>query len=67
MTTTYKVTGMTCGGCAKSVETAIKSVAPSAQVSADAASGLVKVEGATEAQVSQAVDDAGFSFVGKQS
>ena len=65
MTDTYKVAGMTCGGCAKSVETAIAALAPGATVSADAKTGLVQVSGATLAQVSQAVDDAGFEFKGK--
>ena len=62
--TTYQVSGMTCGGCAKGVEKAIKAVAPNAQVQADAATGQVTVEGATKEQVAQAVDDAGFTFVG---
>ena len=55
---------MTCGGCAKAVEKAIKAVAPNAQVQADAATGQVSVEGATKEQVAQAVDEAGFTFVG---
>jgi len=66
MTATYKVNGMTCGGCAKSVETSIKAAAQGATASADAATGLVRVDGATEAQVAKAVDDAGFEFAGKQ-
>jgi len=66
MTTTYKVNGMTCGGCAKSVETAIAGIAPGSKVKADAGTGLVSVDGATETQVAKAVDDAGFEFVGKQ-
>jgi copper chaperone len=66
MSTTYKVKGMTCGGCAKSIESAIASVATGAKVKADPASGLVVVEGASAEQVSKAVDDAGFEFVGQQ-
>lgn len=64
MTTTYKVSGMTCGGCAKSVETAITTLAPGSKVSADAKTGLVQVNGATQDQVSKAVDEAGFEFQG---
>lgn len=64
MASTYRVTGMTCGGCARSVETAIKAVAPAATVTVDLAAKAVSVDGASEAQVKQAVDDAGFSFEG---
>ena len=64
MATTYTVTGMTCGGCARSVEAAIKSVAATAKVEIDLAKAAVTVDGATEAQVKQAVDDAGFGFQG---
>ena len=61
---TYRVTGMTCGGCAKSVESAIKSEAPDAKVSVDLGTATVTVEGAVEAQVKKAVDEAGFTFLG---
>lgn len=64
MASTYRVTGMTCGGCARSVETAIKAVAPAASVTVDLAAKAVTVEGASESQVKQAVDDAGFGFEG---
>lgn len=64
MSKSYRVTGMTCGGCARSVETAIKAVAPQATVSIDLASAKVSVDGASDDQVKKAVDDAGFSFEG---
>lgn len=64
MANTYRVTGMTCGGCARAVESAIKAVAPEASVSVDLAAKAVTVEGASEEQVRQAVDDAGFGFEG---
>lgn len=64
MADTYRVTGMTCGGCARSVETAIKAVAPGATVDVDLAAKAVRVEGASTDQVKQAVDDAGFTFEG---
>lgn len=64
MAQTYRVTGMTCGGCARAVETAIKAAAPAAIVTADFAASKVKVEGASEELVKQAVDEAGFSFEG---
>ncbi|CAA7612040.1 MULTISPECIES: heavy-metal-associated domain-containing protein [Magnetospirillum] len=64
MSATYKVTGMTCGGCARSVESAIKSVAPDAKVTVDLGSAAVTVENASEDQVKKAVDEAGFTFLG---
>ncbi|MBC7950311.1 MAG: heavy-metal-associated domain-containing protein [Rhodospirillaceae bacterium] len=64
MSKTYRVTGMTCGGCARSVETAIKAVAPEAGVVIDLANAKVSVEGASDEQVKKAVDDAGFGFEG---
>lgn len=60
----YRVEGMTCGGCARSVEAAIKAQAPQAMVSVDLPSATVTVEGAEEALVRQAVDEAGFAFGG---
>ena len=67
MATTYRVTGMTCGGCARSVESAIKSVAAGAKVEVDLGKAAVTVDGATEADVKKAVDEAGFSFEGQSS
>ncbi|MCR6632273.1 MAG: heavy-metal-associated domain-containing protein [Magnetospirillum sp.] len=64
MTATFRVTGMTCGGCARSVESAIKAAAPGASVSVDLAAAAVKVDGATAEQVKKAVDEAGFGFEG---
>ena len=64
MARTYKVSGMTCGGCARSVEQAIKALAPEAEVSVDLPRGEVTVEGADEPSVSKAVDGAGFDFLG---
>jgi copper chaperone len=65
MSTTFKVKGMTCGGCAKSIESAIASVSIGAKAKADPATGLVVVEGASAEQVAKAVDEAGFEFVGE--
>jgi copper chaperone len=64
MAKTYRVTGMTCGGCARAVESAIKAVAPQASVSIDLDKKAVTVDGASDAAVAQAVDDAGFGFGG---
>lgn len=66
MTTIYKVDGMSCDGCARAVESAIRTAAPEVgAVSVDLAGGRVTVEGAVaEAVVAEAVDDAGFTFAG---
>ncbi len=60
---TYKVDGMTCGGCARSVTNAITKAAPEAKVSVDLPAGAVTVDGpADEAVVRKAVEAAGFEF-----
>jgi copper chaperone len=65
MTKTYKVTGMSCGGCASSVTKAILSVAPKANISVDPSSGLAVVEGdSDEATVKAAIEAAGFGYAG---
>lgn len=62
---TYRVNGMTCGGCANSVTNAIKAKAPDAQVTIDLDAKTVTVEGFDDAAaVEAAVDDAGFEFAG---
>jgi copper chaperone len=64
--TTYRVTGMTCGGCANSVTKAIQTAAPGVEVSVDLDAKTVTVDGdADERAVAQAVADAGFEFEGK--
>jgi len=64
MSDTYKVIGMTCGGCAKSVANAILDAAPDAEVAVNLDEKTVKVNGADEAAVKRAVEDAGFEFSG---
>lgn len=64
MAKSYLVQGMTCGGCARSVENAIKAAVPGASVAVDLPSGKVTVDPADDAKVQQAVDDAGFTFGG---
>ena len=65
MSNTYTVLGMTCGGCAKSVTNAVQDAAPGASVSVDLEAKSVTVDGADELTVKQAVEDAGFEYVGK--
>ena len=61
-----KVAGMTCGGCAKSVERAVIGAAPGAKVTVDLKSGEVGVDGAAARQaVVSAIEDAGYDVVGE--
>ena len=61
----YRVGGMTCQGCARSVGAAINRTAPAAKVEIDVAAGIVAVEGAVAADaVKKAVEAAGFDFLG---
>jgi copper chaperone len=62
---TYRVSGMTCGGCVRAVTNAIKAAAPAARVDIDLPNGRVTVDGATADIVHRAVEDAGFGFGGK--
>lgn len=66
MSGTYKVAGMTCGGCVKSVTAALAKAAPGAAVSVDREAGLVSVAGDVAAEtVKRAVEDAGFDYEGE--
>ncbi len=63
----YKVDGMTCNGCAKSVTRAIKAAAgdASAEVAVDLTAKTITVTGFNDAKaIGQAVEDAGFDFGG---
>jgi len=65
MADAYKVDGMTCGGCARSVSNAIVKAAPAAAVTVDLATGTVMVDGGVPPEtVRQAVEAAGFDFAG---
>lgn len=65
MEKTYKVEGMTCGGCAQSVEKAINAVAPAATVKVDLENNQVTVAGIEDdTLVAQAVEGAGFEYEG---
>jgi len=67
MSKTYRVTGMTCSGCARAVENAIKAAVPGAGVRVDVASGRVTVDGAADdIAVRKAVDEAGFTYAGAE-
>ncbi len=65
MSKTYLVGGMTCGGCASSVEKAIKGLDASATVSITLDTGEVTVDGYdNDSAVKDAVEEAGFDFNG---
>jgi copper chaperone len=56
-----RIEGMTCGGCAKSVTTAITSVDPGAKLEANPAARTVKVEtSASKDQILKVLDQAGY-------
>ncbi|MEC3951873.1 heavy-metal-associated domain-containing protein [Nocardia sp. CDC153] len=62
-TSTYTVTGMTCGHCVGSVQKEIGKIDGVTSVDVDLASGLVKVTSAAplaDADVIAAVDEAGY-------
>ncbi|MBL1079535.1 heavy-metal-associated domain-containing protein [Nocardia sp. 2] len=62
-TSTYTVTGMTCGHCVGSVQKEIGKIDGVTSVDVDLASGLVKVESSSalaDADVVAAVDEAGY-------
>lgn len=64
-TTTYTVTGMTCGHCVSSVKQEIGKIDGVTSVDVDLASGLVRVDSASDvadADVAAAVDEAGYAL-----
>ncbi|GAA1272710.1 heavy-metal-associated domain-containing protein [Kitasatospora nipponensis] len=66
-TTTYAVTGMSCGHCEKSVSSEISGLQGVTEVAADAKAGTVTVSSELpldEAAVRAAVDEAGYELVG---
>ncbi|MFG2207676.1 heavy-metal-associated domain-containing protein [Streptomyces sp. NPDC048638] len=68
VTTTYKVTGMTCGHCEGAVSSEIDELEGVTSVQAVAATGLVTVTSAApldDEAVRAAVDEAGYDLVGR--
>ncbi|NUP27721.1 MAG: heavy-metal-associated domain-containing protein [Nocardia sp.] len=66
-TSTYTVTGMTCGHCVQSVRTEIGKIDGVTSVDVDLASGRVVVEGSApiaDADIAAAVDEAGYAIAG---
>ncbi len=66
MEATYKVDGMTCGGCASAVTKALQRLSPQLEVEVTLDGGRVLVKGEhEESEVKGAVEDAGFDFAGR--
>ncbi|MFF8370836.1 heavy-metal-associated domain-containing protein [Streptomyces lydicus] len=68
VTTTYKVTGMTCGHCEGAVSSEIGEIAGVSSVQAVAATGLVTVTSKAPLDVEAvraAVDEAGYELAGE--
>lgn len=62
----YRVTGMTCGGCVRAVTKALVAKAPHAKIEVDLAGALVRIAGGPDdAGVRQAIEAAGFGFAGR--
>jgi len=61
----YTVSGMTCGGCAKSVTRAIQAAVKDVEVAVEWEQSSVVVTGEhTPAAIKQAVEAAGFAYEG---
>jgi copper chaperone len=60
---TYRIGGMTCGGCARAVTKVIQRLDPNASVSVDLAGGTVSVGGnVTPEALASAIEAAGYQF-----
>ena len=65
MDVSYKVAGMTCGGCVSSVKRALDAALPTTTVEVSLERGEVRIQGEHQASaVESAVEDAGFDFGG---
>jgi copper chaperone len=65
MSKTYRVDGMTCGGCAQSVTKAIQAVADNVKVEVNLEEKTITVEGLDDdSEVARAVIESGFDFGG---
>ena len=65
MQKTYRVDGMTCGGCAQSVTRAIQALSGDATVNVDIEQKTVTVDGLDDDDaIARAVTDAGFEYGG---
>lgn len=63
--TTYRVEGMTCQHCQKSVEGALKERAPDAQIHVDLDSKQVSIDQLSAQDVEDIVEGLGFDYKGQ--
>lgn len=60
----FKVEGMTCGGCIKSINNALRSLDPEVKVSADLESKTLRVESSkSQKDLSALIEEAGYTVV----
>ncbi|MFD0398652.1 heavy-metal-associated domain-containing protein [Kitasatospora sp. NPDC127121] len=67
-TTTYTVTGMSCGHCEKAISEELSALTGVTEVAADSKAGTVTVSSLApldDEQVRSAVDEAGYELVGR--
>jgi copper chaperone len=66
MSTTYRIEGMTCDGCVRSLTKALQTALPGREVEVTLDGGLARIDGEPDdATVEQAVEDAGFDYAGR--
>ncbi len=66
MSQSYIVEGMTCNHCAQSVTNALKNLKESAEIQVDLDAKKVTINGIEdEAAIANAIEEAGFDFMGK--
>lgn len=66
MTTTYRIEGMTCDGCVRSLSKALTSALPDREIEVILKEGLARVSGKPDdVAVEEAVEGAGFDYAGR--
>lgn len=64
----FKVSGMTCGGCVNAITRAIQAQDPQSKVQADLVTQMVSLEtGLSPAVAAQLIEDAGFPVLTQES
>jgi len=64
MSTKYKIEGMTCDGCVRSVTKALEN-AKATHIAVDLESATADIGGLDDDAVQQVIEDAGFDFGGR--
>ncbi len=59
-----KVSGLTCGGCVKSLSNALKAIDPNLEVDIDLSTQIVRINGKnSKEEITLAIEEAGFKVV----